>query len=385
MSSNTNSSQWQILRRDPWLVSCLTWLPVISAVLIWWIFSQGIARDLPIGVVDLERSTLSAQLVRTLDATPSLATQYAYSDIIAAKQAMVGGSIYGYVVIPKQFSRDIYLGHPPQVSVFYNSQFILVGKLVSSAVTQAVGTFSAKADTLKQLSKGNTTAKSALGKSVTIRSQITPLFNRNSNYAQFLVSGIIPTLWAIFIVVATIMLLAANLRMRGLNAMVGGQSLIKLCNLCAFYVPIFLLQGIAFLVWFYRGLNWPMEGSFLVLIAAQIVMVLVCIIMGAFFFFMTLDPARALSLAGAYTAPGFAFMGVTFPATDMNSFAQFWRSILPATHYMQAQISQVSYGASSWQTLQCLSPMLGYLLPFVLTLLLIRKQLAKQAVTHDAA
>ena len=102
-------------------------------------------------------------------------------------------------------------------------------------------------------------------------------------------------------------------------------------------------------------------------------------IMGSLFFFLTLDPARAMSFAAAFTAPSFAFMGITFPVTDMNNLAQLWRAMLPISHYIEAQISQVSYGLSAWETLSSFVPsMLGYLLPFLLTLLLIKKHLRKQ-------
>lgn len=58
-----------------------------------------------------------------------------------------------------------------------------------------------------------------------------------------------------------------------------------------------------------------------------------------------------MSMAAAYAAPGLAFMGVTFPATDMIYPAQVWRNLLPVSHYVDIQISQANYGASlmvSW-------------------------------------
>ena len=101
-------------------------------------------------------------------------------------------------------------------------------------------------------------------------------------------------------------------------------------------------------------------------------------LLNSFFFFLTLDPARAMSFAGAFTAPSFAFMGVTFPVTDMNALAQAWRGLLPISHYIEAQISQVSYGVTAWQTMiNFTPPMLGYSIPLLLILLLVQKHLRK--------
>ena len=383
--SDSKLSQWHILKKDKWLLSCLTWVPIVLALTIWWIFSQGIAQNLPIAVVDLQHSTLSRQLIRDLDATESLSVIQTSADIATAKSNFIGNKIYGYMVIPKNFDRDIYLGRAPQVTVFYNSQFILVGKLINKAAQQVVGTFDAKIGTLKQLSKGNSTIQSALAKTVTIRTQITPLFNKNSNYAQFLVSGIVPALWQISIVVSSILVLAANMRIYGLKKIFLDKPFYNLMKINIFYLPFFLMHGLAFLLWFYFNLDWPIFGHLLPLLFAQLITTLACIIMGNLFFLISFHPTRAMSFAAAYTAPSFAFMGVTFPATDMGSLATIWRDLLPISHYIEAQISQVSYGVSAWETIREFMPaMLYYLIPLLLIGLIIKKQAKKIREDNDA-
>ncbi|MEZ8722414.1 ABC transporter permease [Vibrio pomeroyi] len=376
-ATSTLLRQWAIVRKDKWLLSCLTWIPLLLAASIWLIFSQGIARDLPVAVVDLEHSQISQQFTRLVDASPTLQVTQKYSSVSEAAKAMIERDIYGYVVIPKHFDRDLYLGLNPQVSVFYNSQFILIGKLVNSALLQAQGTFNAQLEVVKQLSHGDTTVQSALGQAVTVQSQITPLFNKNTSYAQFLVSAVIPALWQIMIVVGTILVLTANVRTRGLKAWLSHSPVKSLFSTLTPYVALFLAFGIAFSFWFYRLLEWPFNGSFMALTVAQLLTVISCIIMGCLFFFLTLDPARAMSFAGAFTAPSFAFMGITFPVTDMNTAAQVWRSLLPVSHYIEVQTAQSSYGVSAAQSLISLTSMLWYAIPALMVMLLIKKHLAQ--------
>tara|TARA_R110000764_G_scaffold39922_1_gene89240 strand:- start:1498 stop:2655 length:1158 start_codon:yes stop_codon:yes gene_type:complete len=381
---NERLSQWYILSKDKWLLLSLTLLPVLLALSIWWIFSQSIARDLPIGVVDLENSSLSRQLIREFDATPALRVAQNYSDVLAAKNAFIGNDVYAYMVIPRNFDRDVAIGTVPQVTVFYNSQYILVGKLISSAALQAQGTFNAQIGELQQLAKGNTTRISALAKTVTISTQITPLFNQNSNYAQFLVSAIVPALWQISIVISTILFFSANYRIYGSDKVFAQEPYRNVIRMNLFYLPFFLVQGLAFLLWFYVSLGWPMSGSLWILFFAQMITVAACMVIGNVFFLINFDSARAMSFAAAFTAPSFAFMGVTFPATDMNILAKIWRSLLPISHYIEAQISQASYGLSAWQTLSGFSlSMLGYLVPLFFVFLLIKNHLKKGEVSHD--
>ncbi|MFQ3339589.1 MAG: ABC-2 type transport system permease protein, partial [Colwellia sp.] len=120
------------------------------------------------------------------------------------------------------------------------------------------------------------------------------------------------------------------------------QELVKLIP----YVLVFWLQGIVYISIFYGTLQWPMHGSWLLLILAQLLLVIACLSVTTLFFFVTLDATRAMSLVAGFSAPAFAFMGVTFPTTDMPFLAQLWRALLPVSHYINIQIHQVNYGSS---------------------------------------
>ncbi|MGX9416498.1 ABC transporter permease [Vibrio sp. WJH972] len=372
-------SQWQVVRQDKWLLSSLTWVPILLCLCMYWIFSQGIVNNLPIGVVDLSKSSLSQSLVQHYDATSMLNVNHQFDDISQAKHAMVSGDIYAILYIPRGFTKSIVQSNPPQVTLFYNSQYLLVGKLISSAAQSAQGTFNAKVGVVQNLAKGNTTSAAAFGRAVSVRTQITPLYNKSTNYAQFLVSAIIPAIWQICIVAFTVLVLNANYQITGLKSWLGrSTTVIDLSKSLFPYFIWFWLLGATFLLWFYKLIEWPMEGSWVVLLFAQAITTLACMVMACFFFFLTCNAARAMSFAGAFTAPGFAFMGITFPATDMGSLAQIWRGLLPASHYIEVQVSQASAGVGSLQSLSHLVPMVGYVFPLILTVLLIKKHMNKE-------
>ncbi|KJY68535.1 ABC transporter permease [Vibrio nigripulchritudo] len=373
------SGQLDVVKADKWLLSALTWIPLVVAFIIWAVFAQGLARDLKIGIVDLDNTAFSQQLVRHYDASPSLKITASYPDTLSASQALTSGDIYGYVVIPRNSFKQTALNQPPQVSAFVNTQYILIGRLINSALLQAQGTFNAKVEAGKALAKGDTTSSQALGNALPSRSQITPLFNSNTNYSQFLLGAVVPAIWQIAIVVGTVMVLAANLRLQRAAQWLGQSPVHRVMSSLAPYFPVFMLQGLGMLAWFYLGLKWPFHGNIGILFLAQILMVLACMIMGSLFFFISLDATRAMSFAGAFTAPSFAFMGITFPVTEMNHWAQAWRSMLPVSHYIEAHVYQSNYGASFLDTLNELIPMAGYLIPFVMLLILIKKK-SKQVV-----
>ncbi len=371
-------SEWHKIYHDPWLLSLVSWLPPLCFLIIYAIFSQGLARDLPIGIVDLDHSRLSREMSRYYDASPTLSVFRLYPSPEEGIQALRGGGIYGLILLPSNMEKDAIRGQTPRVEAFYNNQFLLMGKQVKAAVLAAHTTSVARIDTLKNLSSSTPVIGQAMGAAIPISSQVTPLFNRGSNYAQFLVSAIIPAIWQIIIVMTTVLCIAAELRRKGLASWLGTSPVRALLNKLLPYTLLFWLHGISFLMTMFVFLGWPMSGSIGYLIFCQLLTVLACQAAGSLLFFVSKDAARGLGLAAAYTAPGLAFMGVTFPATDMTLPARIWRSLLPVSHYIDIQIAQSNYGAALPLSLPQLENLALFILPGLIALILARSMMKRE-------
>ncbi|HDU8493340.1 TPA: ABC transporter permease [Aeromonas hydrophila] len=364
--------EWRLLWQDPFGRALASWLPLLLIGILCWVFSAGLARDLKIGLVDLDQSLLSRELAFSLDASAGLKVAQQFDSIDAGARALRGGNIYALVVLPSHLERDARQGTQPQVTVFNNGQFILIAKLVNSALAQVVGTLNGQVGVLSAMAGGKA-LPGALGQAVPIASQVTALYNINSSYAQFLLSALLPAVWQILVVLYGINALARTDRL-GLDWTTKGVWF----GLWRTLLPHVLIGwgwGLGWSLLLFKGFGYPMQGSWLVLTAGLGLAAAACVSMGAFFYGIIRDPARALSLAGAYTAPGFAFMGVTFPVSAMGDFAQFWRSLLPISHYVELQIGQTNYG----QPLAAALPQFGALLLFLLPLLLVVRRYQAQA------
>ncbi|MGN4965783.1 ABC transporter permease [Aeromonas dhakensis] len=364
--------EWRLLWQDPFGRALASWLPLLLMGILCWIFSAGLARDLKIGLVDLDQSVLSRQLAYSLDASAGLKVARQFDSIAEGANALRGGDIYALVVLPDHLERDARQGTQPRVTVFNNGQFILIAKLVNSALAQVVGTLNGQVGVLTAMADGKA-LPGALGQAVPINSQVTALYNLNASYAQFLLSAILPAVWQILVVLYGLNALARTDRL-GLDWTTKGVWF----GLWRTLLPHVLIGwgwGLLWTLLLFKGFAYPMHGSWLVLTVGLGLASAACVSMGAFFYAVIRDPARALSLAGAYTAPGFAFMGVTFPVSAMGDFAQFWRSLLPISHYVELQIGQTNYG----QPLAAALPQFGALLLFLLPLLLVVRRYRAQA------
>ena len=363
--------EWRLLLTDPWLCCLVTWVPIVLGILLWSVFAKGIARELPMGVVDLDKSQVSRSLVRNLDASPALHVATHYPDISKGAAALRTGKIYALVVLPEDLEKKTVLGSAPEITAFVNNQFLLIGKTISSALLTAQSTFTAKVEVKKNLAMGQPVFSTALSSALPIGTQTTPLFNVNKNYAQFLISAILPAVWQIIIMALTVLSFAAVKRRQGLQAwLADGPIKVTIAK----FIPLIAISWSHgfFLLWgMYIVLGWPMHGDWSVLLVALFFTSCASVAAASLFFLVIRDAARALSLVAAYSAPALAFMGVTFPVSDMTLPAKIWRSLIPSSHYIEIQFSQVNYAAPLVTVLPQFKALACFFLLFLVAFLLV--------------
>jgi len=367
------------LWRDPWQLALISYIPLIGIFCLWWLFSAGLPRQLPVAIVDQDHSQLSRMLTRQLKANPVTDPQN-FTDLAAAVSAMQQAKVYAIVVFPYDMKKDLLTGHKPTIDVRYNSQFLLVGKLLSSQIQLSLGDGLLQVAGLKQLANGTPKSQVAVNLSP-IKSQTTALFNRNNNYIGFLVPPVLVALWQLLsmLVMANSLNrelhLAPTTQVNGISNTLTEHFWPKVLAKLVLLTPILMLQGGFILAWLYLYLALPMAGSLALLLLAQLVMLLAVWSVVLLIFVVMRDSARVISFCTALFAPAFAFMGITFPTHDMPQLAQWWRLIMPSSHYIESHVSVVSYGAAWPSVASQLSSYWGFICLLPLIYLLSRKLL----------
>jgi len=348
----------------------------VSFILIIVIFRAGVAHEIPISVVDHDNSKLSRLLITAIESSPTMKIRSMPTSTSQAIKSIQRGETYGVVIIPPNFSRDTLLQTQPKVTAMLNTQYILIGKILTSALSSTVMQSSGQVEYIKNLV--DTQNPSATINSISpIGIQTTSYFNMYKNYFYFLVSALIPSLWQIFIVIATLVAVGSIFKAKQEIEILGGSRYIgaKLIGLMLPYTIAFTLMGILYLLYMYS--MWEFQGSYAILILGQLLTVIAYQNIALLLFTLGFDYTRSLSLGAVYTAPAFAFLGVTFPIYSMNSFALFWRDILPISHYMQLQISQANYGANIYMEIDKLVVLLLFGLLSVPVILMFGRRLQR--------
>ena len=358
-------------------LSLITILPLFCFWLIISIFGSGVARDIPLVVVDKDRSQLSRMVLHDIDASPTMKIDRVVDSPKEAISMLKSAKVYGVVVIPAHFYRDTILHKKPQITAMLNTQYILIGKMLTSALSSTIMTTSGYVEYIEQLAKSQNpdSAKVAVAP---IGIQVTPFFNTYQNYSYFLVSALIPAMWQIFIVIATLVSIGVIFKEHKIGEVFVDSRYIplKLIGVLLPYTIAYTLIGILYLLYIYS--SWEIEGSFGMIAVAIFMSVVAYQSIALFIFSLGFDYIKSLSIGAVYTAPAFAFLGVTFPIYNMNEFALFWRSILPISHYMELQISQANYGADIYADMDKLLAISAFWLLSIPAMWLFSHKIAKE-------
>jgi ABC-2 type transport system permease protein len=366
--------------KDSWYkISLITILPIISFILIIVIFKSGVVRNLPIVVIDHDKSKLSRMILTNINASPTVKIAFMKNSVKESMELIKSTKAYAIVTIPNHFSKDTLLGKHPHITAMLNTQYILIGKILTSALTSTIMQSSAQVEYIKNLADLQNRDLS-MNSITPIGLQVTPFFNIYQNYFYFLVSALLPAIWQIFIVIATLVSVGVIFKLKKEKVFFKETEHIgaKLIGLMLPYTIAFVLLGTGYLFYIYS--MWTFQGSFIILLFGMFLTVVAYQIIALLLFAIGFDYARSLSLGAVYTAPAFAFLGITFPIYNMNNFALFWRDILPVSHYMQLQLSQANYGANIFLEVDKLWTLLSFWILFIPVIILFKRRLKKEMI-----
>ena len=339
--------EWARVAASPYLMLMLVAFPLGAGWLILSVFGTGAARDLPVAVVDLDRSALSRELIRAIDATGGLRVSAVGSDPDQARRSVLRGGPYGLVSIPAHFERDAARGEAPVVTAFYNAQYLLPASQMRSALAASTAALSARLEYRRRAAAGERpSAARAHIEPITL--DIRTLFNPHLNYLTYLAAALLPAILQIFIVTMTVHAFGSELRDGTGREWIeagGGNAWRSVAGKAAPYLVHFSALAFLMLGALYGPAGVPFRGSLPLVAFATIMFVAAHVAMGFAFIAATGDLRFATSIAAFYCAPAFAFAGVTFPADAMPVAGRAWASLLPVTHYLRILVQQGVKGA----------------------------------------
>lgn len=192
-----------------WLLTVI--LPIVAFAFFAVLLYKGVARDIPIAVVDQDNSTLSRKVTQMIDATPTAWVAYGVQGMEEAERLMLQGKVMGIVLIPDFFEKNILNNSQTHLESYLTGTNITVNGLLAKDLQTTVTTFTAGIQ-LQLLMKQGLTEKQAMAQLMPVRFDKHVLFNPHINYGYYLSPSFMPMMLLIFTIMATIFVIGSELK-----------------------------------------------------------------------------------------------------------------------------------------------------------------------------
>lgn len=174
------------------LVLAMGWVGVAT-------YADLVIRNVPIAVLDLDNSRVSRTIRTYLAATRELdVLAQSPASLDEARRWLIEGRATAVVLLPSTLSTDLKRGRKAEVLVAIDMSNILTGRNAYKAIAKAVGTVSAGVQ-LTYVTRLGDRQDQAMAAVVPIVVDENPTFNPATNYAVYLVPGLLFFLLHVFV------------------------------------------------------------------------------------------------------------------------------------------------------------------------------------------
>lgn len=308
----------------------LLWLaPLLASALCIWVYADRIARELPVGFVDQDRSALSRTLERSFDAAPQIALHRMH-DAAEITDALQRGQIRGAIIIADGLSEAVREGRTGVVTVWRDSSMPVPTNQIYAATSGVIGTESARLSTGRLMVAGipyNQAKELALPLRVDSRIPENPYLD----YMRYMAPGLI----ASFLQLA-LMLAGGSLLPHGWR-----HSPYARREMLGRSIPwIFGLGSVASLglLWLVRHTGYALEAVPATLGVGALLMV-ASLIFGAAFSRIVVNIHKSAQMLLAFNAPAFLLSGYAFPEWAFPPVLEALTRPLPFSLFVDAWVA----------------------------------------------
>ena len=356
------------LARQPMYFVLMFLLPLLSFVFFAVLFHKGVARDIPIAILDQDHTTLSRKAAEMIGETPTPLVAYGIQSMDEGERLMREGRISAIVQIPAFFEKNILSNSQTHIEAYVSGSNITVNGLLSKDIQTAVTTFAAGIQ-IQILTKQGLTERQAMAQLQPVRFDKHVLFNPYINYGYYLSPSFMPMMMLIFIVMTTVFSIGTELKngtarewLRSAGDSAGAALLGKMLPVTA---TMFGLSLVMFAIIF-EVVGVPLNGSPTLILLGTLLFILSYQSISVMIVAVMANLRLSLSLGGGYSVLAFTFSGLTFPVMAMYPAMRAVSKLFPFTYYTDLFVDQMLRGAPA----VCSLPDLGCMALFIVLPLL---------------
>lgn len=323
-------------------------IPLAVALFFVDLLDAGLPQRLPTSIVDLDHSTMSRQIRRTLDSNQFVNITDVAESYDEALEQVRKGQVYGFFVIPANFQADAVGGRKPTLEYYTNMTYFVSGTLAfkgfkSVAVTTSGGMLKT---TLTAVGIPDNMAGGLL---TPVIIDINPLNNPWMNYSAYMAPSYVMATFVLMIMLMTVYAITGEIKhgtsvrwLKANNGSVIRALFTKLLPHTVIYIAVAFGILWMFFCWQHFPLNgslaWVLTATVLLVVASQAFAVIVCSLIP--------NPRFAYSMCALFGVLTYSFGGFSFPVENMYGAVAIFSWFAPVRYWYLIYINEALNGVA---------------------------------------
>lgn len=307
---------------------------------------EGLPLKVPVAMVDMDHSTLSRRITRSLNASELIDISTDCESYHAAMEKVRGGEIFGFFYIPADFQEKALGGRTPTLSFYTNMTIFVPGTLSfkgfkTIAVTTSGGIVQT---TLTNVGVNEDTADALI---MPLKTDIHPLGNPWTNYSIYLSQSFLAGVMALLVMLVTAFSICVEMKdgtsRQWLETAHGNMGLALAGKLLPQSV-VFISVGVAIQSLMFCYLHFPLNCPAWHMILAMTLLVLSCQAFALIIVEILPNLRLSLSVCSLFGILCFSIAGFSFPVEKMYGAVGIFSYLFPIRYYFLIYIDQALNG-----------------------------------------
>ncbi len=332
--------------------------PLLYGILLGYVYGKGKVTDLPIIVVDEDRSEMSSKALQMFEDNEVLNIAALLYDQNNLSQIAIEKEASCVVIIPKGFEKMVLTKNYPEVVTIVNASNVLTANYASSALQLCLGTLKVGVQ-METLRKQGTPENLIGSQYEPFKTTFIKKYNRSTNYMYFLWPGVLAAVLQQVLLLGLALSFASEFEHGTFKKLVQKcPSMFKL--IWVKIIPYMIMSfGLWIMYWLFTlWFRIPLYDNLFPLTIIAGIFVLVVSFMGILVSIMVPSQLKATEILMVVATPSFILSGFTWPLNQMPVWVQGVANVIPLTHFLKAfRILIIEEGAFS-QTFGAISNLL---------------------------
>lgn len=309
--------------------------PIMYGILVGSVYKKGKVTDLPVIVVDEDRSPLSQQLIDMFNENEVIYVSDVLPDLTNSSALAMKHEATVVVHIPRNFAAEVNYNRPTEITLFVNASNTLTSNYAMMAVNVSASTLKAGIQIKSQEKKGVPTYVAAQQyepfKMTIIKQNI-----RSGNYLYFMLPGVLLTVLQQVMMLGLALSFASEFERGTFGELVSRSSnvfVLILAKIAPYLIMSFFIYALyyGFSIFYKMPIEIYGTGFF----SASVLFLLAVCFIGILVSVLVPSQLKATEILMVIATPSFILSGFTWPLSQMPDWVVSIANLIPLTHYLQ--------------------------------------------------